>query len=175
MISNLSSGSGQPRYPGERGASSGFSRSGLLSDMPPPAAEAAHLWLVDLGALVRCRQLLAGHGSSLPAPDANAPAIEQSPMEIPAAYDAFCHTHFASVRRLHPELSWDDACPAYAIALSAHASLCVTLDEERELQLQRNWPAINGGSHLSWAQARGLIADGCSALDRLDPLSMHRR
>lgn len=132
-----------------------------------------HPWLVDLEALARCRALLAGH-----LPEAS-PTVEprlgfQSLLHVPSSYDVFCRAHFASVKRLHPELSWENACPAYAIALSAHAALCIDLDANLEQQLQTHWLQIRGRSRLSWSQAVRLIADGCSALNRLDPLAMQR-
>lgn len=149
----------------------GIQRSGRT---PTPTSEPAHHWLLDLGALARCRSLMSGHEVAQTSPGDALTAIHQSSMDVPVAYDQFCRSHFASVKRLHPELSWDDACPAYAIALSAHAVLCVALDEGREAQLELNWPLIRGQSNLAWSQARPLIADGCSALARLDPLAMHR-
>lgn len=135
----------------------------------PSSAPAADLaWLVDVGALARCRALFSGHG-----PGGAAPA-QQSLLDVPPAYDQFCRSHFASVRRLHPELRWQDACPAYAIALSAHAVLCDALDSGREAQLAEHWLQLRGDSRLDWRQARSLVADGCSALARLDPLAMRR-
>jgi hypothetical protein len=127
-------------------------------------------WLVDVGALAVARGLFAGHE-----PLATAPVVEQQALlDVPPAYDQFCRSHFASVRRLHPELDWHDACPAYAVALSLHASLCDALDEAREKPLAEHWPRIRGGSRLEWRQAAPLVADGCSALARLDPLAMRR-
>lgn len=138
-----------------------------------PAQLDDHPWLVDLDALARCRALLAGH-----LPEASSPAEPrpgyQSLLHVPSSYDLFCRAHFASVKRLHPELSWENACPAYAVALSAHAALCVELDVALEQQLQTHWLQIRGPSRLPWAQAVRLIADGCSALNRLDPLAMQR-
>ena len=131
-------------------------------------------WMVDLTALSRCRQLLARNGSTEAMQALDARESQHALMDVPAAYDLFCRTHFASVRRMHPDLSWNDACPAYAIALSTHAVLCVALDDERERQLELSWPWIRGDSTLAWAQARRLVADGCSALDRIDPLAMRR-
>lgn len=146
------------------------------SRLAPPfnrsPADDSHAWLVDLAALARCRSLLLRHALNASS-GAYAPG-QQSLMDVPAAYDQFCRSHFTSVRRLHPGLTWGDACPAYAIALSAHALLCEALDDEREQILQDNWLHVRGSSTLSWTQARGLIADGCSALARLDPLAMHR-
>ena len=78
------------------------------------------------------------------------------------------------LERVHAELDWDDARPAYAIALAAHAVLCEVLDEDREQLLAAHWERIRGRSSLDWAQARPLVADGCRALNRLDPLAMHR-
>lgn len=132
------------------------------------------VWLVDVAALAHCRAVLLGHHEQLELHSLGRRSAQIAPMDVPPAYDRFCRAHFASVRRLHPALQWDDACPAYAIALAAHAALCVSFDEAQERLLERNWDRIRGESHLSWTQARPLIAAGCSTLDRLDPLAMHR-
>lgn len=141
---------------------------------PPAAVPGEHRWLVDVGALARCRVLFAGRadaaGTGTPCRLPRQPIL----MDVPLAFDAFCRSHFAAVKRIHPALTWEDACPAYAIALSAHASLHVELDQAREQQLEQSWEDIRGQSGLAWTQARPLIADGCSALDRLDPLAIRR-
>lgn len=141
---------------------------------PPVAAAGENRWLVDVGALARCRALFAGRAAATPSPSPAVLSRQPILMDVPAAFDAFCRTHFAAVKRVHAGLTWDDACPAYAIALSAHASLLVALDEAREQQLEQSWSEIRGQSGLSWKQARPLIADGCSALHRLDPLAIRR-
>jgi hypothetical protein len=48
------------------------------------------------------------------------------------------------------------------------------LSDDREKLLELNWPQIRGQSELAWAQARPLIADGCRALARLDPIAILR-
>ncbi len=131
-------------------------------------------WFVDLAGLAHCRAVLLGHQDQLELHVLGRRGMQLAPMDVPPAYDRFCHTHFASVRRLHPTLEWIDACPAYAIALAAHAALCVSFDEAQERLLERHWDRIRGESRLGWTQARPLIAAGCSALDRIDPLAMHR-
>lgn len=128
-------------------------------------------WPVDAHALARCRALLSGHG---PGREATVREGDTRWIDVPAAYEAFCRHHFASVRRLRPELAWDDARPAYALALAAHAVLCEALDDGREQLLAAHWDALRGDSRLDWARARPLLADGCRALERLDPLAMHR-
>ena len=151
----------------------GAGRQPRSSYTPARAPEPpVHQWLVDIGALARCRALFAGHGPLASGSEFRAP--QQTLMDVPSAFDQFCHSHFASVRRVHPVLTWEDACPAYAIAMTAHAALCVSLDDARESLLKRHWDSIRGQSRLTWEQARPLIAAGCSALDRLDPLAMHR-
>jgi hypothetical protein len=127
-------------------------------------------WLVDVGALADCRALFSGHELPPAAPRAS----QQSLLDVPPAYEQFCRSHFASVKRLHPELQWSDACFAYAVALSAHAVLCTALGEEHERRLEQAWPRLRGESRLEWQQAGRLVADGCSALERLDPLAMRR-
>jgi hypothetical protein len=128
-----------------------------------------HAWLVDVGALAAARAALSGH--EIP----DAPRVTQSALlDVPPAYEQFCRSHFASVKRLHPDVEWSEACLAYAVALSAHAVLCDALGEEQERRLAQAWPRLCGESGLSWKLARGLVADGCSALARLDPLAMRR-
>jgi hypothetical protein len=137
---------------------------------PPPRAPETGAWLVDVAALARARSVFSGHE---PPPIARG-FQQQALLEVPVAYAAFCRSHFATVRRLHPEMSWDDACPAYAVALGAHAALCDALDAEAERRLAQHWESIRGASRLAWPQAAPLVADGCSALARLDPLAMRR-
>lgn len=142
-------------------------RSTPVDSLEPLAPQ----WPVDAQALARCRALLSGHG---PAREATARGGGTRWIDVPAAYEAFCRSHFASVRRLRPELAWDDARPAYALALAAHAVLCAALDDEREQVLAAHWISLRGDSRLDWSRARPLLADGCRALERLDPLAMHR-
>lgn len=164
---------GRSRFPIQRelpGAA--FARPGRMANVAEPPSPTASQWPVDLTALARCRALCSSHAGAL-APLADA-APNESLMDVPPSYDAFCRSHLASVRRIHPELAWEEARPAYAIALAAHAVLCEALDDEREQLLGQNWDAIRGRSSLSWEQARPLVADGCRALNRIDPLAMHR-
>lgn len=147
---------------------------GIGRPLPAPPSEAQPAWLVDVAALAHCRALLLGHQDQLDLHALGRREPTLAPMDVPPAYDRFCRAHFASVRRLHPMLEWDDASPAYAIALAAHAALVSDFDETRERLLERHWDRIRGQSQLAWSQARSLIAAGCSTLDRLDPLAMHR-
>jgi hypothetical protein len=147
--------------------------SASLRSAPVEALEAATpQWPVDAQALARCRALLSGHAAPR---EAFAPGVGDTRwIDVPPAYAAFCRSHLASVRRLRPELAWDDARPAYALALAAHAVLCEALDDEREEVLAAHWDSLRGESRLDWTRARPLLADGCRALERLDPLAMHR-
>jgi hypothetical protein len=129
-----------------------------------------HAWLVDVGALAEAREVLAGHEL----PQAGDRVPQPALLDVPYAYEQFCRSHFASVKRLHPEVEWSEACLAYAVALSAHALLCDALGEEQERRLAQAWPRLCGDAQLPWKQARSLVADGCSALARLDPLAMRR-
>jgi hypothetical protein len=131
---------------------------------------ADYSWLVDVAALAQARALFAGHEPPLAGPRGGTQAL----LDVPAAYEQFCRSHFASVKRLHPDLQWSEACFAYAVALSAHAVLCTAIGEEHERQLAKAWPRVRGESRLEWQQASRLVADGCSALARLDPLAMRR-
>ena len=134
------------------------------------ARSVAHdsVWLVDVAALAACRAALFGH--ELPACRDGTQAL----LDVPPAYEQFCRSHFASVKRLHPELQWRDASFAYAVALSAHAMLCEALADEAEQRLAAQWTQVRGDCALDWREARSLVADGCSALARLDPLTVRR-
>jgi hypothetical protein len=129
-------------------------------------------WWVDTQAIAVCRELFARGSVADTAQSGRSGGT--SLLDVPAAYENFCRAHFTAVKRLHPELSWDDVSQVYAIALLAHAQLCVELTEERERQLEQHWSRIRGHSLLSWAQARPLLADGCRALARLDPITCSR-
>ena len=147
--------------------------SASLRSAPVDTLEAATpQWPVDAQALARCRALLSGQGATRETTRASDGGTRW--IDVPVAYEAFCRSHFASVRRLRPELAWDDARPAYALALAAHAVLCEALDDEREQLLAAHWDTLRGESRLDWSRARPLLADGCRALERLDPLAMHR-
>lgn len=149
----------------------GVDRTGrMMSGWPEPTSS----WLVDLIALARCRDLFARTVAMDPAAIDQPVASHLSFIDVPTAYDNFCRTHFSSVKRLHPELCWEDVCPVYAIALIAHSTMHTELSENRENQLSLHWPQIRGQSGLAWSQARSLIADGCKALSRLDPLANAR-
>ena len=130
-----------------------------------------HAWLVDVGALAQCRALFSRHGF---AAGAEPNGVVQALLDVPPAYEQFCRSHYASVKRLHPEMEWAAACHAYAVALSAHAVLCDALGDEQEQRLAQAWPRLCGDAGLPWTLARALVADGCSALARLDPLAMRR-
>lgn len=141
---------------------------------PPLASvvdEGDHRWSVDAGTLARCRALLSRHAGASVVPAA---PVGDRQVGVPPAYENFCRTHFTSVRRLHAELTWDDARPVYALALAAHAVLCHALEDGHEQLLAPHWEQLRGTSRLDWSRARPLLADGCRALDRLDPLAMRR-
>ena len=139
-----------------------------VSAGPPPLAASSALrspplaavvdarerqWSVDARALARCRALLSRQGE--PKDEPVAEATGDRTVDVPAAYESFCRSHFASVRRLHAELR-------------------EAIHDEREHLLARHWDELRGASRLAWPQARPLLADGCRALDRLDPLAMRR-
>ena len=127
--------------------------SASLRSAPVDTLEAATpQWPVDAQALARCRALLSGQGATRETTRASDGGTRW--IDVPVAYEAFCRSHFASVRRLRPELAWDDARPAYALALAAHAVLCEALDDEREQLLAAHWDTLRGESHLDWSRAR---------------------
>ena len=151
-----------------------FDRFDRRSTAAPRPTEPTHRWLVDVTALLRCRAIFSGHATTTDLTAADRRPSHQSLLEVSPAFDKFCRTHFAAVRRTHPGITWEDACPVYAIALSAHAALFVALDPAGEQQLAQHWDRVRGQSSLDWELARPLIADACSALHRLDPLAMPR-
>ena len=167
----------QLRFPLARQLPSGADRPGRSDHAPIAEDETiqpSQQWLVDVTALARCRAIFSGHSSAQDLSTVDRRPSHQSLLEVPVPYDQFCRTHFTSVRRVQPQITWEDACPVYAIALSAHAALITALDSEIERELEKNWDRVRGQSGLEWAVARSLIADGCSALHRLDPLAMRR-
>ena len=155
--------------PAFTGLDAGFDAS-LRVDRPLPSFRNGGVQARTAQALSRCRALLSGHGNPRPLPAIQGDRL----VDVPPAYESFCRSHFASVRRMRPDLEWDDARPAYALALAAHAVLCEALDDDREQLLAAHWQQLRGSSRLDWSRARPLLADGCRALDRLDPLAMHR-
>jgi hypothetical protein len=70
------------------------------------AESPSNAWLVDVGALARAAPCSAGHE-----PRAGGARAQQALLEVPPAYEQFCRSHFTSVRRLHPDMRWEDACP----------------------------------------------------------------
>jgi len=148
-----------------------FDRRSATAPLPP---EPTHRWLVDVTALSRCRAIFSGHATTTDLTGADRRPSHQSLLEVPPEFDKFCRNHFAAVKRTHPVIAWEDACPVYAIALSAHAALFVALDADCEQQLAQHWDRLRGQSSLDWELARPLIDDACSALHRLDPLAMPR-
>ncbi|MEO8161862.1 MAG: hypothetical protein ABI588_10625 [Arenimonas sp.] len=133
-------------------------------------ADCDSAWLVDVLALSRCRELLAGRVLDTLAPRVGLQAL----LDVPLAYEQFCRSHFASVQRVHPGWRWSDACQAYAIAMTAHALLFDARADKHECLLARHWDCLRGESRLDWRQARSMVSDGCSALARLDPLAVGR-
>lgn len=80
-------------------------------------------------------------------------------MAIPAEYEAFSVTDHRRRIRLHPELSWEDTCPAYALALATHDAYHGRLGLGADDELEAQWDELRGGSAMDWPVARVIIRE----------------
>ncbi len=80
-------------------------------------------------------------------------------MSIPEDFEAFSMADHRRRSRLHPDLDWADACPAYALALATHDAyggrLSLSVDDELEAQ----WDELRGGSTMDWPVARLIVRE----------------
>lgn len=80
-------------------------------------------------------------------------------MDIPDEFEAFSKADHLRRARLRPQLAWEDACPAYALALATHDAyqgrLSLTADDELEAQ----WDDLRGASNMDWTVARVIVRE----------------
>lgn len=67
--------------------------------------------------------------------------------------------------RLHPDVAWDDACQAYALAAATHPDYGGRLDLDAESRLEAHWEHLRGDSRLDWSIARTLLRETWRWLD----------
>lgn len=80
-------------------------------------------------------------------------------------FAAFSANDFRRRARLHPDVAWEDACHAYALAAATHPDLGGRLDLNTEMQLEAHWQHLRGDSDLEWTMARTLLRETWRWLD----------
>lgn len=75
------------------------------------------------------------------------------------AFAAFSANDYRRRIRLHPDVAWEDACHAYALAAATYADHGGQLDLETEGALEAQWEAVRGESDLDWSIARTLLRE----------------
>ena len=87
-------------------------------------------------------------------------------MAIPEHFESFSLADHRRRSRLHPELNWEDACPAYALALATHDAYeghwNLAVDDELEAQ----WDELRGVSTMEWPVARLIVREAWSWLSQ---------
>ena len=83
----------------------------------------------------------------------------EAPMPVPAAFEAFSLTDHRRRARLHPELRWEDASPAYALALATHDDYHGRLNLAADDELEAQWDELRGGSRMEWPVARVIVRE----------------
>ncbi|MGN6225071.1 hypothetical protein [Pseudoxanthomonas sp.] len=90
------------------------------------------------------------------------------PPEISEDFEAFSRQDFQRRIRLHPDLAWNDACRAYALALATHASHGGRIDAEVDAELEMRWDLLPSPPNADWSVARGLILGAWRWLSQRD-------
>ncbi len=88
------------------------------------------------------------------------------PPEIPKDFEAFGRQDYQRRIRLHPDLAWNDACRAYALALATHASHAGRTDVEADGELEMRWDTLLGAPAAAWPLARLLVHEAWRWLDQ---------
>lgn len=79
------------------------------------------------------------------------------PPDIPENFEDFSRQDFQRRLRLHPDLAWNDACRAYALALATHASHAGRTDADVDGELEIRWDTLPTPPVAAWPLARVLI------------------
>ena len=82
--------------------------------------------------------------------------------QLPQGYREFAQWHFQ--RLDDPDIRWQDAAPAYALACLSHAAYGSALDPSVEWELELEWADLRRLSRLEWPEARRLIVAAWSFL-----------
>lgn len=80
-------------------------------------------------------------------------------------FEAFSATDYGRRVRLHPEVAWEDACSAYALALASYDVHDGTLDLRAESELEAQWDALHTSSDIGWPVVRTMVREAWRWLD----------
>lgn len=80
-------------------------------------------------------------------------------MDIPDEFEAFSQADHRRRVRLHPELAWHDACPAYALALATHDAYHGRMSLSADDELEAQWEELRGNSSMDWTVARVIVRE----------------
>lgn len=80
-------------------------------------------------------------------------------------FEAFSAADYGRRVRLHPEVAWDDACSAYALALASYEAHEGTLDLTTEHELEVQWDELRGPAEVSWPVVRTMVREAWRWLD----------
>lgn len=80
-------------------------------------------------------------------------------MAIPEDFEAFSHADHNRRARLRPDLAWQDACPAYALALATHDVYHGRLSLSADNELEAQWDELRGASNMDWTVARMIVRE----------------
>jgi hypothetical protein len=80
-------------------------------------------------------------------------------MDIPQDFEAFSRADHQRRARLRPQLAWQDACPAYALALATHDAYHGRLSLSADDELEAQWDELRGGSSMDWSVARVIVRE----------------
>lgn len=82
---------------------------------------------------------------------------------IPTPYERFAAEHFRSLNE-REDLTWTDACPAYALAYLTHTAYGPALDPSAAWELELQWDELRGTSGLDWPEALGIVREAWAYL-----------
>jgi hypothetical protein len=91
--------------------------------------------------------------------------------QAPNDFEAFSAADYGRRVRLHPEVAWDDACSAYALALASYEAHDGMLDLSTEHELEVQWEALRGPSEVRWPVVRTMVREAWRWLDDHRPAS----
>lgn len=84
-------------------------------------------------------------------------------MATAPGFAGFSVHDFQRRRRLHPDVAWEGACRAYALAAATHRHVLRT--PEAEAQLEAAWERLRGEGGPDWPVARAMMREAWRWLD----------